>query len=253
MTDSVLLADIGNTRIKWALARGSAELQMGQPFSSKPNGLEAAMDEAWLGLDPPTSVRVSNVAGPDVADALGGWVYRHWRIPVRFARSRSEAGGVLNGYDNPRQLGVDRWLGLLGLARHHALPACVVDCGTAVTLDLLDGQGRHQGGLIIPGLSTMAGSLRSGTHALDIESSGPVLRAGLARDTATAIRSGCIMAVAGFVERMYAQLQGEYGSDLGCVLTGGDAGLVGESLSIAFQRDEALVLRGLLVEAESYP
>ena len=251
MSDFVLLADSGNSRIKWAMATGQ-NLQMGQAFSSAPAELEAALDQAWQGLDPPAAVHVSNVAGPDVAAVLEDWVLRHWRLPVRFARSRSEAGGVLNGYANPRQLGVDRWLGLLGLARHHALPAYVVDCGTAVTLDLLDGQRRHQGGLILPGFSTMARSLRSGTHALDIEPSGLAPR-GLARDTATAIRSGCIMAVAGFVERMHGQLRDEYGSEPGCVLTGGDAGLLGEYLSIPYRRDEALVLRGLWVEAESGP
>ena len=252
MIDGVLLADIGNSRIKWAMAKG-LEWEMGQAFSSATTGLETALDHAWRGLDPPAAVRVSNVAGPDVAAVLEDWVFRHWRLPVRLSRSRSEAGGVLNGYANPRQLGVDRWLALLGLARHHALPAYVVDCGTAVTLDLLDGQRRHQGGLILPGLSTMARSLRSGTHALDIESSGLPSQQGLARDTATAIRSGCIMAVAGFVERMHGQLRDEYGSEPGCVLTGGDAGLLGDYLSIPFWRDEALVLRGLWVEAESDP
>ena len=251
MSDALLLADCGNSRIKWALATG-AGLEMGLPFSSEATDLEAALDRAWRGLAPPMAVRVSNVAGPDVAAVLEDWVFRHWRLPVRFARSRSEADGVLNGYANPRQLGVDRWLGLLGLARHHALPAYVVDCGTAVTLDLLDGQRRHQGGLILPGLSTMARSLRSGTHALDIEPSGLAVR-GLARDTATAIRSGCIMAVAGFVERMHGQLRDEYGSEPGCVLTGGDAGLLGDYLSIPFRRDEALVLRGLWADAESDP
>ena len=252
MIDALLLADCGNSRIKWAMATGQ-DLQMGLPFSSAPAGLEAALDQAWRGLDPPVAVRVSNVAGPDVAALLENWVFRHWRLPLRFASSRREAGGVLNGYVNPRQLGVDRWLGLLGLARHHALPAYVVDCGTAVTLDLLDGQRRHQGGLILPGLSTMTRSLRSGTHALDLEPSGLPPEQGLARDTATAIRSGCIMAVAGFVERMHGQLRDEYGSEPVCILTGGDAGLLGEYLSIPYRRDEALVLRGLWVEAESDP
>ena len=252
MIGSVLLADSGNSRIKWALATGPG-LRMGQAFSTAPAGLEAALDEAWRGLAPPAAVRVSNVAGPDVAAVLENWVFRHWRLPVRFAQSRSEAGGVLNGYADPRQLGVDRWLGLLGLARHHPLPAYVVDCGTAVTLDLLDGQRRHQGGLILPGLSTMARSLRSGTHALDLEPSGLPPEQGLARDTATAIRSGCIMAVVGFIERMHGQFRGESGSELGCVLTGGDAGLLGDYLSIPFQRDEALVLRGLWADAESDP
>lgn len=251
MSDALLLADCGNSRIKWALATGPG-LEMGPAFSSAPAGLEAALDQAWRGLDPPAAVRVSNVAGPDVAAVLEDWVFRRWRLPVRFARSRREAGGVLNGYANPRQLGVDRWLALLGLARHHPLPAYVVDCGTAVTLDLLDGQRRHQGGLILPGLSTMARSLRSGTHALDLDPSGLAAR-GLARDTATAIRSGCIMAVAGFVERMHSQLRDEYGTEPGCVLTGGDAGLLGDYLSIPFRRDEALVLRGLWAEAESDP
>jgi len=69
MSDALLLADCGNSRIKWALASG-AGLEMGLPFSYEATDLEAALDRAWRGLDPPAAVRVSNVAGPDVAAVL---------------------------------------------------------------------------------------------------------------------------------------------------------------------------------------
>ncbi|MCF7969176.1 MAG: type III pantothenate kinase [Methylococcaceae bacterium] len=243
MSRAQLLVDVGNSRIKWVLATDSTWTP-GSPFPTHDTPLAAALDGHWSTLQRPEAVVVSNVAGPGVAENIDSWVGRHWGIPVHYARSEARHGPVINGYSNPEQLGVDRWLGLLGLQAGYALPACLVDCGTAITLDLLDGQARHRGGLIAPGLMTMHRALQSDAHGLG----GLELRAGafeLGHDTAGCIQAGCLMACAGLIEKTLVTLNKDLDAPIQLVLTGGDAVRVGDQLTIPFQFCADMVLRGL--------
>jgi type III pantothenate kinase len=61
---------------------------------------------------------------------------------------------VTNGYEQPDRLGVDRWMALLGAAGMTASDCIVIDAGSAITIDLLRGDGRHLGGAILPGFNT---------------------------------------------------------------------------------------------------
>lgn len=244
-----LLVDIGNSRIKWALASHDTWLT-GESFETDAQTLRAHLQARWLPLDRPAAVWVSNVAGPTVFAELHRWVGEVWACPVSSAQSRSRHGGVTNGYETPERLGVDRWLGLLGLRQRHALPACLIDCGTAITVDMLDKAGFHRGGLIAPGLRTMKRSLQADAHALDIGTGParePVL---LGRDTASAIDSGCVLACAGLIEKAYGALTTTLEKEYTLVMTGGDAALIGRHLSIPFLLDDTIVLHGLKIMAE---
>lgn len=250
MNRSRLLVDFGNSRIKWASATGDV-LSPGRPFPWHAEELPAQLDRHWSGMTPPAAIHVATVAGPAVAERLDAWVRARWGLSARFARTEASRGGVSNGYDRPEDLGVDRWLGLLGLHRHYPLPACLVDCGTAITLDLLDADGRHRGGVIAPGLTAMRRALSRDTHALGLIQGRPVPGPCLGRDTVSGIAAGCVLSGAGLVEKCLAELRRESGAAIQLVLTGGDAPAIGGHLSIPFQSDETIVLRGLLVMAES--
>jgi len=244
MSRQVLLVDIGNSRLKWAFWR-AGELHPGMPFPSASQGLSGRLTQSWAALTPPAAVYAANVAGPCVEASLQAWVERHWGLPVRFARTEAEGGGVINGYRHPERLGVDRWLALVGLRRHYPLPACVLDCGTAITLDYLDAEGRHQGGLIAPGLQSMRSVLASKTHQLggidDVTTVNPCL----ARDTHEGIQAGCLHACAGLIEKVVKELRQREDDELHLVMTGGDAAIIGQVLAYPHHQDEQLVLRGL--------
>ncbi len=250
MSGARLLVDIGNSRIKWVLATDSVWTP-GLPFPTHDGSLAAALDRHWSSLQKPKAVAVSNVAGPEIARILDHWVGNHWGIPVHYAQSEARLGHVINGYSKPEQLGVDRWLGLVGLQASYSLPACLVDCGTAITLDLLDGQARHRGGLIAPGLATMQRALQTNAHGLGgAEAQSVTTRFG--HDTAGCIQAGCLMAGAGLIEKTLTQLTEELNEPVRLVLAGGDAGQIGAHLSIPFVLNADIVLRGLSVWTESH-
>lgn len=245
MSRPLLLVDVGNSRIKWALTT-EPTWTTGVPFSTRDPSLHAALDRHWSGLQCPERLVISNVAGPDIAEHIDSWVQRHWAVPAVYARSEKSSGGVLNGYVQPEQLGADRWLGLLGLCRDYPLPACLVDCGTAMTVDVVDERGRHLGGLITPGLKTMRRALHVNAHGLDYADDQPSELA-LGQDTSSCIREGCLMACAGLIEKTLTVMAGKIDKPLRVVLTGGDAQRIGQCLSIPYELDDSIVIRGLWV------
>ena len=238
-----LLIDIGNTRIKWGLGVLATEVVAGKPFLFAPEQPERCFQQAWGDLERPERVVVSNVAGSEVASALSRWIADCWQRKVRWAEVTAQAAGVVNGYHDPSRLGVDRWLALLALRHNYLLPACVVDCGSAVTLDWLDADGVHQGGLIIPGLTLMERALLEGT--CEIRQQSGSVDGVLGRSTAAAIHRGSLLAAAGMVEMALDQMTDDNGPLSTLVLTGGDAVNVAVQLSRPLQLVPDLVLKGL--------
>jgi type III pantothenate kinase len=129
------------------------------------------------------------------------------------------------------------------------LPACIADCGTAITVDLLDAEGRHLGGLIAPGLTLMMQALTQRAQGLQMANGS--YQGLLARNTAAAMLSGARHAGVGLIERTLR----ETGRLLGCephlVLTGGDAETVAAELSVPYALAPGLVLQGLLIITEN--
>ena len=87
----------------------------------------------------------------------------HCDCDVHFARSTASACGVTNSYRQPRRLGVDRWVAMIGAWSEFESSCLVVDAGTAVTIDAIDDTGQHLGGQILPGVALMARALASNT------------------------------------------------------------------------------------------
>ena len=151
-SDSYLLIDIGNSRTKWGVAK-NGRIDPGEPFATRcfKNNPETLLS-CWRNILPPTQVVVANVAGSEIAACLVSWTQRYWNLAPRFVSSEAEGFGVHNAYLDPGKLGVDRWVALIGA--HHACPGpvCVADFGTAITMDAINSEGVHLGGVIAPGL-----------------------------------------------------------------------------------------------------
>lgn len=232
-----LLLDVGNSRLKWAWLKHGA-LQKPGVLLYRGRELAPLLQAAWAELPAPTQLLGACVAAGAVRDQLEHWVANHWGCAVRWARSEPAFGPVRNGYREPAQLGVDRWLAICAAWQRLGGAACVIDCGSAITVDILDGDGRHLGGLIAPGLRLMRDALASGTGLP--ETSG-ALRTGLGADTTAAIEGGTIQALLGLIERA----RGLAPPDARLLLTGGDAGLLAARLDCPYELLPDLVLEGL--------
>lgn len=236
-----LVIDIGNTSLKWTVCDRSelSEMQRVRHHGGLPIDLHAA----WEQIPTPERVLVANVGGDALAAAVVRACRSRWGREPRFARTEPRCRGVTIAYAQPERLGVDRWLALL--AGHHSCsgPVLIVDAGTALTYDLLLADGRHLGGLILPGIEMMRERLLAGTHIPRVEPE--ELAEPWAADTATAIAAGSIQAPAALAERLYDRLAAQIGGAPELIVTGSD----GERLLPAIDRpaylEPDLVLQGL--------
>lgn len=234
-----LLLDIGNTRLKWAwwdhgLKPGGAQAHAGH----SPEAVLAAIDLKLM----PTEIWAASVAAPVLRAAVEDWAMRHSALTVRWVKSQPFACGVHNAYAQADRLGVDRWLAVIGAYHRARGAACVVDAGTALTLDAVDARGRHLGGLIAPGLSTQRQSLRSHTQVRADEPDQTL--EWLGRDTDHAVAWGSLHGIVGLIERVYAGICREHGT-ITPFITGGEASRLLPHLGADWVIAPQLVLEGL--------
>ncbi len=235
---NILAVDSGNTRIKWGLHQDGGWLRQGWVPTAQAEELGAAI----AGLPSAERIVVSNVAGAQVRAVLAQALAGAGGTP-EWISGRDVQCGVRSGYADPAQLGPDRWAALIG-AWHRAGTACVVvNAGTTMTVDALNGEGAFLGGFIVPGATLMRAALARDTANL-------AEREGTFRyfpdNTGDAIASGAVNALTGAIERMQHYLEESTGATPAVVLSGGDADLIEKQLNARVMLVDNLVLEGLL-------
>jgi type III pantothenate kinase len=233
-----LLIDIGNTRLKWAIGK-QLDVASGQAIDNSKVDW-ASLAHVWQAIRPPDQVAISCVSSSQLSDLVMSVANELWPgITLVQAKSEAQGFGVTNAYQQPQKLGVDRWLGMIAGYNKYQKALCVVGCGTAITVDVVDASGKHLGGLISPGLRLMKESLVKGTENLSLSETGYPF--GLATNTDAAIYSGTLSAACGFIELVLKNQP----DTTQLLLTGGDAGIIAAHLTRSATIEPDLVLRGL--------
>ena len=246
-----LLIDIGNSRIKWATL-DDKELSASAFLERKTTGLKTQLNKAWKPLKNIEAVWVSNVAGEKVALQLTDWCEKNWQMTPNFISAEAKRFGVSNAYDKPETLGTDRWLGLVAVRQHLQKACCIIDCGTAITVDILTANGQHQGGFIMPGLGLMRSTLAAGTDALT-ENTDDVAFNLLATNTYSAIQAGTLYSISATLENLIRDLQQNFNNEIRFIISGGDAAAIQPLLPDDVELDSDIVLKGLKLYARQPP
>lgn len=164
-----LFVDIGNTAIKWCEEIDgvvSAVTRCGR----SPDALVDSLAGRAANI---SQVVIASVAGQQFEQQLTAALNRVTTASIAFVRSEAATGPLRNSYAEPERMGADRWLAMLGAFEPGAGPVCVVDAGTAITIDLVNASGGHQGGYILPGIGMMTTSLLSNTDRIRFSESAP--------------------------------------------------------------------------------
>ncbi len=260
---SVLLVDIGNTRIKWAIWR-----------NGRIGPMRAAAHAGWLrkdyerrifGARPARISRiiVASVAGAPVDRRLAAAARSAAGVQPEFIRTSRRAAGVTTRYVDPWRLGVDRFVGAIGAHQiAGARAVCVVNAGTTVTIDLIDGMGVHRGGAILPGPQLMVHSLLKSTAGIARRAREAAARRSgrghsrslrapdlFARSTKSAIGQGALYAVAALVDRAVAEARRLLGTVPLVLLSGGGVEQLEPLIRSRHIKANDLVLRGIAVHA----
>lgn len=246
---TVLLVDVGNSRVKWARCeRGVLGAQQAAAHAAwTANDWRAAL---FAGVAVERVVAASVAGGASLA-ALDEAARAATGRRIERVTAQRQAAGVVNGYADPALLGVDRWLAMIG-AWQQVRGACIVaDIGTAATVDVVAPDGRHRGGYIVPGPRLMVASLLHGTSDLASfhATSPPGAAATFADNTRDAIERGCRVALAAWVGRCFGDAQSQLGTRPRLLLTGGASGELRPFLEVPGEEVPDLVLRGLATVA----
>jgi type III pantothenate kinase len=251
----ILLLDVGNTRIKWAqLLDGSLTPQ--QALIHRDVETAVWIKQLFRERFRPARLVVASVAGGNMIETIRREAKKSWNVTPEFAESTSVAGGVTNAYRDPKGLGVDRWLAVIA-AREltEGGAACVIDAGTAVTIDVVNEKGLHLGGVIIPGVQMMVDSLLGRTREIAARSrrnagDGKAPTASVfATSTTLGVQNGALLAVAAAADRAAAECAAATTGRSRTLLTGGDAERLQRHMQVRAEVVPDLVLRGLAVLA----
>lgn len=233
------LLDLGNTRAKFRRA--------GAPAGTAHALAHAAprfLDDLAFALGPARPGErawLASVADPVLTEAVLARLAEAGYDIAR-VRTRPEALGVRIAYAEPARLGVDRFLALLAAHARGDGPWLLVSVGSALTVDLLERDGSHVGGLIAPSPAHMRLALAERFPALAVEGE---LLGDWAADTGDALASGALAAAAGMVERAQRLATSRLDVAPRVLVSGGGAAPVRAALPFASEFVEAPVLDGL--------
>jgi type III pantothenate kinase len=245
----LLLIDIGNTRIKWA--RADAQGLGEQSAAVHANWTEQEFVQQVLAAGAKAErVVIANVGGKRMGDLAQAALLQTWQVQPQFMQSPALGSGLRNAYPEPAKLGVDRWMAMLGGKSLAAGPICVVSVGTAMTIDGVDANGRHLGGVIVPGPDLMVSSLLKNTSEIaQRAASGRTQEQLFADNTLGAIQQGAVQALAALVDRAVDTMREQVGQAPALMLTGGASPRLRAAIRSPAREIPDLVLRGLRVAA----
>ena len=227
-----LLIDVGNTAIKWRLANAEGLLDTGGSVSDVISLCRRVEAEPW------SVAGLASVAS-DATDAkLMSALTAGKEATVHRAAAQTTCLGLVSSYDEPERMGVDRWLAMLAANVHNEGALCVIDAGTAVTVDLVSAEGTHEGGYILPGADLMRRALTSETDRIRL-SALETPRIGPGNTTNACVSAGCWRAVIGAVQSTVADYP-----EHRALLTGGAATTL-QDLGLAATYSPNLVMEGL--------
>ena len=138
MSQSKIFIDIGNSAIKWRTTESNVYSKDVGEFLLKT--LPQA-DSAW----------VSAVANLHIIDDLEAYFDE-----VHLLNTQDNFNNLQISYVDSSSLGSDRFFAMLGaMERFPNKALLIIDIGTAMTFDVINQDGYHQGGLIMPGLEVL--------------------------------------------------------------------------------------------------
>jgi type III pantothenate kinase len=220
-----LLVDVGNTALKLATHEGQ---QINFVTQEKID---------W------TKIELMLVASVRQNEQLEKLIKQAKRHSVRIVNAEVSAvhNKVICGYKHYQNLGIDRWLVVLGAAALHPnQTTIIIDAGTATTLDVLIDGTQHQGGWIIPGIDLMMGSITKRAEKV-FKTSEAEFKNKVGENTPVALSYGCLAATLGLAK----QARALYGQQVLILCTGGYGKLISDNLENS-QFIEDLVLQGLV-------
>jgi type III pantothenate kinase len=248
---NLVVVNVGNTRTTVARCV-DGDLQVTETFAGDDRAAIIEQITDWwrqVGRLDRAAIVVASVNEPVAAaissaveDQLGVTVYRVGEdLPVPIGRQ----------LDPETLTGVDRLLNAAAAFAAVQQACIVVDAGTAVTVDFVDGEGTFHGGAIAPGAAMQLRALHRETDALPELAFRRPAEEAFGRSTAEAMLIGVHHGIRGMVWKIVERYAEAYGAYPMVVATGGDAEALFETDELVDRIVPDLALRGIVAAART--
>lgn len=233
----IVLIDIGNSRTKYVeLIDG--KLSLTSQLDNKD------FNAAYFAkhFSQAKKVVVANVAKSTLTAELATWCQSK-NIAFTQVHSEQQKNSLVSAYQQPTQLGIDRWLALLAATQLFPQQSVlIIDAGTATTVDLVASDGQHRGGWILAGIKALFNSILSHSTLVHAQSkASPSLTFG--SNTTDNVNNACWAATLGMINQAITQAQ-QLGSIDHIVLTGGN-GLALTELLVADTSEKSISAKNI--------
>lgn len=244
----LLLLDVGNTNTHLGLANSRRMIrQMDVPTQSWSNGAikETVLD--FTNRDVVDGVCFCSVV-PRVTPLALKLAWQIWKLDALELTPKTLRGLGID-YPKPKSIGPDRLANALAARHRFGAPVVVVDFGTAVTFDIVNGAGDYVGGIIAPGVAAMTDYLHEKTALLPRIRMREISRA-IGKSTEEAMLIGAVHGYRGLIRELLLELKRELKTRrLPVVATGGYAKLIAAKLPEISAVEPNLTLEGLRLVA----
>ena len=246
----LLCLDIGNTNITAGVFDGEtlrAQWRLSSARDRTADEFAAFFQVAFaaenLAFENISGVAISSVVPPLSPQAtLLSTRYFHCEPLVVGPKTQT---GLVNDYDNPREVGADRLVNALAAWKKFGTACLIVDFGTATTVDAVSADGHYLGGAIAPGLQISTDALFRAAARLPRVALEAPPRA-LAKNTAQSLQSGLVFGYAGLVKELIERCAPEVtNDDITIIATGGLAELIAPLVPRIQSVEPHLTLEGL--------
>jgi type III pantothenate kinase len=245
----LLAIDIGNTSTKFGVFDRDALVSKLSIATIK----NAAADDLAnaIGNDLPQNITAAIVSCvvPELENPLGDFLTKRFSIKPVFVDTSFDFGLTVR-YKTIATLGVDRLITASAAAAKYGVPCIVCSFGTATTIDAVNSAREYLGGIISPGLKTMAEALHLKTSKLpEVEIARP--KSIIGDTTYSSIQSGIFYGYVGLVDGIILRMTAELGEKPQIIATGGFADTIADECKQIQITDENLLLEGLQIIHET--
>lgn len=230
--------DVGNTRTKYVTVKGDQR-------SSTSYCENEHITASWLTLNFPqaTEFILANVNNENFTKLIERWT-DNAGIDFQLLKTKSQQFELKCAYQNPSQLGIDRWLAMLGANLLFPKKNClVVDAGTATTIDVISDQGQHLGGWILPGIDMLYQSLVTNTQKIIAEKSDRPSVA-LGKTTSECVNNATWAITVGTIELQLEKMKKQQ-VELEILITGGNCTQISSLLKDTHHLIDDLIFIGM--------
>ena len=240
----ILLFDIGNTHTHIGLADGRRVVKQADiPTLTWFGGSATALVKKFTGGVKIKGAALCSVV-PRATPRAKRALIKHWKVtPLELTAKTIKGVGV--DYPKPGSIGPDRLANAVAARQRYGAPVVVVDFGTAVTFDVVNGRGNYVGGIIAPGLAAMTDYLHEKTALLP-KINIREIKSVVGKSTEEAMLIGAVAGYRGLVRELIRSLKQELRvKRLPVVATGGYAKLIAAKLPEISAVAPDLTLEGL--------